>query len=290
LKPWLKWLLGLFLLCIIAYAGMGVTLLIRKNDLLYYPPHFSPAEANAEAQQHNLRPWKNAKAEVIGWILRTDGTPAKRRCIIFHGQGGSAFNLVSMGRFIAAQDTAGPWEIFLHEYVGFGARPGRPSERIIVPDAIEALDLLTSNSHIPVYVLGQSLGSGIACQVASARPDKVAGLILVSPFYNLGSAAQFQYPLFPAALSMWGDYRSDHALKAYRGPVVFTINGLDSTISPRDSLRLHDEYAGSKLLKLMPETEHCVLPDWQDPWWREMTDFLISKEQTPNKNASLQMD
>jgi pimeloyl-ACP methyl ester carboxylesterase len=72
--------------------------------------------------------------------------------------------------------------LYLLHYPGYGGAAGRPSETALVADALALFDQVAAR-HPRVTVIGRSLGSGVAIQVASARP--VERLVLVTPYDSL---------------------------------------------------------------------------------------------------------
>lgn len=269
----------LFILCavgLVLYAGALGVLLVYKDKILYHHDMFLGANKN-----DGVLPWKNASGEDIGWIMPPKNGPAKFRCLVFHGQGGNALDLIYTANMLRNQDSQGSWEIYLFEYPGYAMRSGIPSEQTLVTGAIEAFDELAKADNRPIFILGQSLGCAVTSQVVSRRPKSVAGMVLVSPFYNLGRTAQYQFPIFPVSLILWNDYRSELALRSYTGPAAFIVDGDDSTIPAEFSFQLYHEYSGPKLLKLVPYGYHCQIPEMNDPWWKEMTDFILSKKLQP---------
>jgi len=274
----------LFFLCaagIVFYMGVFSFLLIYKNDILYHQEKVSVEDSNIRNEKNGILPWKNALGETIGWIISPQNEHAKFRVIIFHGQGGTAYSLLYFSNILKNQTSQGSWEIYLFEYPGYGTRAGKPSEKTIVSGVIEAFDELKKADDRPIFIMGQSLGCAVTCQVVAHRAKSVAGIVLMSPFYNLGSTAQYQFPIFPVSLLLWNDYRSDLALKSYTGPAAFIVDGADTTIPPEFALQLYQEYQGPKLLKFVPHGYHCEIPEINDPWWKEMNDFILAKQVQP---------
>jgi alpha-beta hydrolase superfamily lysophospholipase len=78
---------------------------------------------------------------------------------------------------------AAGFAVFAYDYQGYGSSEGRPSERHAYEDETAAYNFLMQSMHVPpsrIIVLGRSVGSGPACDLASHRP--VGGLILESAF------------------------------------------------------------------------------------------------------------
>ena len=67
-------------------------------------------------------------------------------------------------------------------YRGYGASTGTISEQGFITDALTAYDFLLQRGVAPeeIAVVGESLGTGVAVQLAAQRP--VAALVLEAPF------------------------------------------------------------------------------------------------------------
>jgi pimeloyl-ACP methyl ester carboxylesterase len=122
--------------------------------------------------------------------------------------------------------------LYLLEYPGYGERSGTPSERSLVNAAVAAVDLLAERPTHSLWLLGESLGSGVASAAAGLRPHRVDGIVLVTPFDSLVGAAQFHYPWIPVGWLMRHRLDSTENLRAFPGPVAIVIAGEDRTTPP----------------------------------------------------------
>ena len=157
------------------------------------------------------------------------------------------------------------------EYPGYGARAGSPSQQSLCEAADEAILLLAKDG--PVYVIGESLGTGVAAYLAGAHPEAVAGLLLIAPYHNLGDVAQHQMPVFPAKWMLWDRFPSAENLRNYHGRVAVLLAGQDTVVPNKFGRRLYDSYAGPKKLWEVPEATHNDLPNRPEAWWRELLVF-----------------
>lgn len=101
--------------------------------------------------------------------------------------GGNAMNVGSFAQ-LAATDTARSY--LLLNYRGYGGSAGTPSEEKIMADArygIRYARTLMGNPGAQLYLVGFSLGSGVATQLASTEAP--AGLVLICPFDSMTSVA-----------------------------------------------------------------------------------------------------
>jgi len=247
------------LLLLIGYILVCLFLYIRQESLLFHPRNASMAELEEYARHIGYEPWTNAKGGRIGW--KGAGSDSSDALLFCHGNGGFALrpddlNLRLDGRF----------RIYLLEYPGYGARPGKISTQAMTDAAIEAVDTLALNNNRRITLLGESMGSGVACATAAARPDKVSGLALLVPFDSLAAASASHYPWIPVRLLMRHQLDSDRNLEKYHGPVAFIVAGQDTTIPPRHGRRLYDEYAGPKRLWLVPEAGHNDFDELMSDW------------------------
>ncbi len=87
--------------------------------------------------------------------------------------------------------------VVMMTYRGFGGSTGTPSEKNNVADALAVYDAVLA-SGIPaadIVLYGESLGTGVAVQVAAQRD--VAGVILDAPYTSIVDLAAFTIPICP---------------------------------------------------------------------------------------------
>jgi pimeloyl-ACP methyl ester carboxylesterase len=261
--------LGVALLC--AYGVLCLLVFVGQKGLLYFPDRSSEAEALRRAQSLGLAPWRNARGELLGWRAPRS-TPAPLRVLIFHGNAGNALD---RSPYLALFDRA-RFDVVLFEYPGYGARPGSLGQEHFMPAAQEAFGLLRQEG--PVLLLGESLGSGVAAQVAGAQPAAVSGLLLLTPFVRMGEVGARHYPWLPVKLLLRDRWDSGTALGAFRGPAAILIAGRDEVIGPDQGRRLAAACAGPVRLWQQAEATHNTL-DLRpgSPPWNEMLDFVLPR-------------
>jgi pimeloyl-ACP methyl ester carboxylesterase len=257
-----KLVITLFALLVLGYVAVCVFLWWNQERMLFFPSFLPSAEMNTLARQEGFEPWHNARGEQIGWksVAESDADAL----LICHGNGGFA-----LGRnYAMLRAGAGPhFRIYLLEYPGYGERTGKISARSLTAAAVEGIDTLgAENPRRRIWLMGQSLGTGIACAAAAARPDKVSGLVLVTPFDSLAAAARTHYPWLPIDWLLRHRLDSDRNLARYHGPVAILIAGRDATIPPRHAQRLYEGYAGPKREWVFPEAGHNDLEQLLSSW------------------------
>jgi pimeloyl-ACP methyl ester carboxylesterase len=118
--------------------------------------------------------------------------------------------------------------LYLVNYRGYGGSTGRPTEAGLREDALAIYDEL-QRRHEDVAVMGRSLGSGVAVQLASERP--VERLVLVTAFDSLADVAASHFPWLPVRLLLKDRYES--AARAHDvGARVLLVTAVDDEIIP----------------------------------------------------------
>lgn len=262
---------------ILVYAVLLVMMAGCQRRFIYYPERAPMGDLLDLARGAGLEPWRDHDDELVGWRTpAVDENRIKNTLVVFHGNAGYALHRTYFARGFESIPDARDWQVYIFEYPGYGARPGRPSEGTIKQSAEEAIHLLRK-AGLRVFLIGESLGGGVACYLAGKHPGEIAGLFLVTPFTSLVDVGRHHYPILPVGLLLRERYDNSRALKEYRGPVAFLVAGRDEVIPARLGLRLHDEYQGPrKLIVQQDRTHNTLIYQPRAPWWREVAEFLLA--------------
>ncbi len=269
---WLrKFCIRVLKLCSIVYLILCIGCACLQRRLIYFPPKPPPDEVAQYAASQNLERWLSPSGEPIGWKRRSPVQPAQGQVLITHGNAGCAFQC---GHYADAIQQAAPLDVFIVEYPGYENRPGSPSEHSLDRAAEEALQLLPTNR--PTYLVGESLGTGVATHLAGKFPNQIAGVVLLAPYNSLVSVGQFHMVIFPVALILVDRYPSEKDLRTYHGPVAMLVAGQDNVIPEKFGRRLYDAYDGPKRLWEFPEGNHGTVMVQPPEIWKQIIDFWQS--------------
>lgn len=149
--------------------------------------------------------------------------------------------------------------LYLMHYRGFGGSSGRPNETALVADALALHDRVVAD-HPSIVVVGRSLGSGIAIQLAVERP--LAGLVLVTPYDSLLELATDLYPWLPVNWLLRDRYESWRFASRVTVPTRFIIAGQDSVVPISSSDRLQARFRPDLVTRIqIPGTDHISVLD-----------------------------
>lgn len=258
----------LLLLGVAAYVAVCLMVALCQRRLIYHPPHFTTEQVEARAKQARLERWRDAAGEAIGFKRLASPQPASGQVLILYGNGGSATGCAHYAddiQGIAALD------VFILDYPGYADRAGSPTEHNLYHAADQGLQALATN--LPTYLLGESLGTSVAAYLAGTQPNRVAGLVLLSPFDGAVNVAQDRYPLLPARYLLIDRFPSADHLRSYHGPVAVMVDGRDKVVPERFGKRLYDGYAGPKKLWQFPQSGHIRIGEPRAKFWKEVLGF-----------------
>jgi len=215
------------------YIFVMVLLFFAQRHLLYRPGKLTAAQFTEQVSQRF-----EGKTQILSdfdAVVVEPSSPATRTAILFHGNGGNGID-----RYILENDfSSRGYRLVLAEYPGYAARSGSPAEPTIVEDA-HALyrDVLKRFPNEPVTLVGESLGTGVATQVAATAAVPPAALVLITPYHSMTEVAQKQVPLFPATLILRDRYESGKVLPGYRGEVRIMVADQDELLGVETGLAL----------------------------------------------------
>jgi hypothetical protein len=238
---------------------------------IYGPQVFSSAEVERMAQSGRLERWTNASGANIGFKRLSPRQPSQGAVMMMYGNGSTATDSAFYADNIQA---VAPLDMYLLEYPGYEDRPGDPSQKTLFAAGTEGLQMLPTNQ--PIYLVGESLGTGVACYLAGTYPYRIAGMILISPFNRLTSVADYHFPVLPLLMMFGERFHSDIYLRHYHGKIGMTVDGRDIVVPGKFGLKLYNSYTGPKKLWQFPEGGHCEIREPATNFWKEAITFLQS--------------
>ena len=257
------------LLCAGVYLLICTGCAAFQRRLIYFPPVFRPEQVDQLARSARLERWLDPSGHPIGMKRLAPKQPAEGRVLIVYGNGSCATGCAHYADVI--QDVAA-FDVFILEYPGYADRPGSPSQKSLFRAADEAWQLLAANR--PVFVVGESLGTGVAAYLAGSHPGQIAGVVLLAPYNRLTDVAQAHMPLLPVHLLLVDRFPSEDYLRNFHGPVAVLLAGQDRVVPEKFGRLLYDGYAGPKRFWEFPSGDHGTVMVQPAEVWRQIIIFL----------------
>ena len=266
IRRMIMWIVALLVL----FAFLVAAAYLYQDHLIFYPWKGDTVSLETEAGRAGLVPWKDAEGRRIGW--QSKGGNSREVIILFHGNAGSALHRADYPSFLHGNTR----KFYVLEYPGYADRPGRPGEKPMTAAAVQALDELARSGAQSIWVLGESIGTGVACGAVRERPKLVQALVLITPFDSLIHAAQVHYPVLPVSWLIRHRFDSVANLKDYPGPVAFALAENDRTVPAGLGRALYESYPGVKRLWVTPQADHNDTPLMLAAW-PEIMEWLRDK-------------
>jgi pimeloyl-ACP methyl ester carboxylesterase len=256
---------------VLLLVGGLLALALLQRRLLYFPSPAADPATRALAARLGVQAWRDPHGGLRGWRVAPAAGAARARLLVLHGNAGCALD--RLGYLVALAPRG--LEVVLLEYPGYGGRAGTPGAAALTEAALEAVDALAAEGG-PVWLLGESLGSGVAARAALARPGVVRALLLVTPFADLAEVMRIHYPVLPSFL-LADRYRPARDLAAFAGPVFLLAAGQDEVTTLGQAEALEKALPGPKRLVVQPGASHNGLDLSPGlPTWDEAVAFLAA--------------
>jgi uncharacterized protein len=210
-------LLALVLIVALPVA-YGAQRYVRQREIIYAIP---PIDPEAAKQAVDLT------EDMKGWIVNE----GRQNAILYFSGNGEAVDALRTEFVGLFPDRT----VYLMPYPSFPPNPGVISEANVVKNALALYDAVV-NKYEAVGLVGRSMGTGVAIQVASKR--KIDQMLLVSPFDQLFNAEKALIPFVPNRFTMKDKYDSITVAPSIRVPTVFVIGDKDVDVTPKSSQRL----------------------------------------------------
>ncbi len=166
--------------------------------------------------------------ELSAWFL--PAAPESPRgdlaVLISHGNGGNISHRLSLCGALAELGL----NILLYDYRGYGRSSGRCSEHGTYLDAEAALNWLNTRGFNDSAVLayGESLGGGVAAELARRRPN-LRALVLQSTFTSIPDIGEELFPFLPVRMVGVIRYDTRAKLPEIRVPILI-LHSRDDTL------------------------------------------------------------
>lgn len=243
------------------YGLLNLCVYLLQDRLLYHP------------QPEIVSPAEHSRSLTSGdafSIRYTVVNPGMAPALIFFG--GNAENVGYIAEDFAVQFPN--HSTYLLHYRGYGGSEGSPNEKALVADAAQ-LHQLVSAQHREVHLIGRSLGSGIAMQIAAKFPGPHSKLLLITPYDSIAAVAERKFWFLPVGLLLRDRYDSCRYAAQVKHRVLILIAGADHIIPRANSLNLQSSncLSGKAMLQTIADSDHGDIT-FHEAFWQAARGLL----------------
>lgn len=247
--------LQLFLFVLVVYGAGAIFMYLRQEAFLFFPPtarhdaHGYPNVVDYQLQQDNVT--------LRGWLVNP-GLVREKLLLYYGGNGEDIFHTIEELTDINAAS-------LLVAYRGYGPSDGRPTEADLFADALAVIDDL-QRRYAPrqIFLIGRSLGSGVACYAAAKR--KIDGAVLVTPYDSIVNIAASSYPWLPVGLLLKHRFDSLRLVAQMSCPLLIIYGGQDQVVPNARTENLLKHIDGKKEIVFIKRADHGTIDMFAEYW------------------------
>jgi len=256
--------LSLFL---IGYLLCVIFMYLRQEAFLFFPPKEGhEGHGYKDVVGYSLR---QESVTLRGWLVNPE--LVREKLLLYYG-GNAEDIFINIDEFRDIKAAA----LFV-AYRGYGPSGGRPGEKELFADALAVLDDMAGR-YTPkeIFLIGRSLGSGVACYVASKR--QVQGAVLITPYDSITNIARATYPWLPVSLLLKHRFDSLHFLHQISCPLLVIYGGKDAVIPAERTINLINHIVSEKEILYIDRADHNTI-DMFPEYWAALLRFINSEEE-----------
>lgn len=222
--------MSLVIALVLGYLAICLLVSLREPHMIYLPSRGfigTPADVGLKYEDVTLTTADGVR--IHAWHI----PGASATTVLFlHGNAG---NISYRLEKIALLHQLGVG-VFILDYRGYGRSEGRPNETGTYQDALAAWDYLAARQR-PVVLYGESLGCGVAVELATRKP--VRGVILEAPFTSIADVGQRLFPYLPVRWLVRNRYENLRKMPLVTAPILILHSRDDEIFSFDHAERLY---------------------------------------------------
>jgi uncharacterized protein len=240
------------------WFGMLAFLAAKQQQLVFNPMRVRevehPRSAGHRTRSVVLR--SSDGTRLCGWLM-TPRSPGVHPAVIYFGGRSEEVSWVARDAAVMFPDMT----VLAMNYRGYGDSHGSPGERLMIEDGRMLFDWLAEHRRIDagkIAVVGRSLGSGVAVQLAAHRP--VGALVLITPYDSILAIAKRRFRAMPIALMLKHRFDSIKYADQVTAPVLVLRAQWDDVVPHSHTDLLVSKFRRAPLDQIVSQSDHCNIP------------------------------
>ncbi len=244
----------------LSFLWVGVTAAIAASQRkLVFNPNVKREVLNPRSSGHRTRAVVLRAADgtkLAGWLM-TPQVVGPHPAVLYFGGRSEEVSWVARdaGKLFPGM------AVLAVNYRGYGGSQGDPAENHMVDDGRMLFDWLTGHGQVDpakVAVVGRSLGSGVAVQVALERPAH--SLVLITPYDSILAIAKRRFRAVPVEFVLQHRFESIKYAPSLKTP-TYVLRAASDDIVPHSHTDLLVAQLGQLHRdEIVPESDHMNIP------------------------------
>ena len=239
---------------------LGLTAAVAANQRrLVFNPTNTPEVNSPRSSGHRTRPIvlrARDGTRLCGWLM-TPRTPGPHPAVLYFGGRSEEVSWVVRDAGTLFPDMT----VLALNYRGYGNSHGIPDEMLLVEDGCTLFDWLGALGQVDarrIAVVGRSLGSGVAVQVAKERAAH--SVVLITPYDSILAIAKKKFRAMPIEYMLRHRFESIKHAPALKVPTYVLRAEVDAIVPHSHTDQLCEKLANLILDDVVPGSNHMNIP------------------------------
>lgn len=226
---------------------------------LVFNPTIKREVLNPRSTGHRTRPIVLRAADGIklsGWLMTPQVVGPHPAVVYFGGRSEEVSWVVrDAGKLFPGM------AVLAVNYRGYGQSQGDPAELHMVEDGRMLFDWLAERHHVDpqrIAVVGRSLGSGVAVQVAMERPAQ--SVVLITPYDSILAIAKRRFRAVPVEYVLRHRFESVKYAPSLKAPTYVLRAAMDDVVPHSHTDQLVSKLGRLHLDETVPDSDHMNIP------------------------------
>ncbi|HEU4851490.1 MAG TPA: alpha/beta hydrolase [Telluria sp.] len=240
------------------WLGLTAAVAVNQRKLLFNPC-VKPEVYRPRSKGHRTRAVvlrARDGTRLCGWLMTPRGVGPFPAVLYFGGRSEEVSWVArDAGRMFPGM------AVLAVNYRGYGESQGDPAEAHMVEDGCTLYDWLAARANVDparIAVVGRSLGSGVAVQVARDRP--VHSAVLVTPYDSILAIAKRRFRAVPVEYVLRHRFESVKYASLLKAP-TYVLRAANDDVVPHS----HTDMLVAQLARLegdetVPDSDHMNIP------------------------------
>ena len=240
------------------WVSLTAAVVARQTSLLFNP-QIDREVAHPQSDGHRTRHivLRSRDGErLCGWLM-TPHAPGPHPGVLYFGGRSEEVSWVARdaGRMFPGMT------VLAMNYRGYGGSTGTPGEKELISDAAMLWEWLAGHHRVDpqrMAVVGRSLGSGVAVQVAAEQP--VSSLVLITPYDSIVALARRKFRTMPVGWLLRHRFESIRFASRLQTRVLVLRAEQDDIVPHAHTDAFIDKLPEPPAEQTIAGSDHCNIP------------------------------
>ncbi|GGB97668.1 alpha/beta hydrolase [Pseudoduganella buxea] len=240
------------------WASLVSMIAASQRKLLFNPTLIREVQSPRSAGHRTRAVVLRAKdgTRLAGWLM-TPNLPGPHPAVVYFGGRSEEVSWVARDAGTLFPGMA----VLAVNYRGYGDSRGVPGEEHMIEDGCMLFDWLCGRSNVDkarVAVVGRSLGSGVAVQVAKERPAH--SVVLITPYDSILALAQRKFRVVPVSFVLKHRFESVKYASLLSAPTYIVRAASDDVVPHSHTDLLVAQMTRVHQDEIIPDSDHMNIP------------------------------